>query len=481
MQMILKTTSRLLMCLSLYGCSAALPGAALVRAQSTSGAWSTPALIASTDGTLAATAMTLLEDSHGNLHLLFPHRPTEDQATAIDHMLWNGESWSPPNTVLVDAHSGEVTYVRGAVTKRDRVVLVWEGWQRQVFFASAPASAAGDAKAWSRPTALGVAVTHAGIAVSPDGTIWVAYADAERTGRIALVGSTNEGLTWSNPRGIVERPEGTVPSRISLAADEGGILHMTWTDATLPNGEPLTGVFYSRSLDGGRTWEEPTQFDGLYHGEIGVGLGPNHEVHVAWRSNIGGDGTFHEWSSDGGASWSPPDQTPDRGGISGLPSFGIDSSGTLYVVIGPALVAIWAGGELSPWLDVATEQLRTNANQDSRWTGPERAVLALRNGNEVHVVFETGFNKLWHTYRRLDLPAVRRTPFAAPTQKTSAKPTVSASPTVAASPAAPVTAPETRVTPSPGRNAMLGIAVGSLTAALVVSVVAMVQWIRRGR
>lgn len=462
----------LLTILALINCSSWM-----VQAQGADTGWSTPTLIMETTGSLASGAMTLIEDSHGNLHLFFPHQPSEKRATGIDHMFWNGASWSEPVTVILNADKSPVMNISGAITQQDQILLLWGGGSNRLYFAQAPASLAADAKAWSTPTTIGLAVTEAGITVDPNGVIWAAYADMEMTGCLTLVSSDDGGLRWSMARCIMTSPEGTMPGKISLVADSSGRLHVAWSGFTLPAGEPFTGVYYMRSIDGGQTWKEARQFDDERHGEIGIGLGPNDEVHVVWRSNIGGDGTFHQWSPDGGDSWLPPDPTNDNGGMSGMPSFGLDSGGALHMTIGRAFVATWADKQLSPWVGVARDRLYTNADQDPNWTEPERAVLAVRNGNEVHVVFETGFKKLWHTSRRLALPAAPRTPVADQMQPSSKEPpnpaTPNPEPLPEATPTLPAMVSKVRTAPTP--NSLLVNLVGPLVAALLVFVVIIVR------
>lgn len=110
------------------------------------------------------------------------------------------------------------------------------------------------------------------------------------------------------------------------------------------------------------------------------------------RSNIAGDGTFHQVSrADGGVTWAASDRFDDGGGMSGLPSFGLDTTGTLHYVIGPVKYASWQAGRLSDYVDVATEDVRQAATLSSG----EAAVLAITSGNRVHVFFEHDFQNVW--------------------------------------------------------------------------------------
>lgn len=372
--------------------------------------WSPPEIIAQSDGTVAVYNMALIADEAGQLHLFYPHRPDESLTFGVDYVLWDGTGWRPPVNVMVNDDGSGVTHIKAAIDAQQRIHLIWGGGFNRLRYAQAPAAGAGTPQGWSRPQIIAEAVTQAGIAVGPDGKLFVAYADAGTQGRLSMVFSADEGTSWSAPHVVALSTSGTAPGRVDLAVDDGGRLHVTWTGHTLPDGDPLTGVFYSRSLDGGSTWEEPLQVDGERNGEIGVGAAGENRVHLVWRSNIGGDGTFHQWSPDGGQTWSAPDREDDRGGISGMPSFAVDSVGAIHYTIGPAKVAAWRDGRLSDYVDVAGEALRGRVQEEPRGTSPERAVLAITKGNHLHVVFETGFNTLWHTARVLELPALPAPP-----------------------------------------------------------------------
>jgi hypothetical protein len=406
-------------CLLVCGILVALLGSSPVAAQQDEAAWSPPALIAQTTGNLSVFAMALVADRAGGLHLFYPHRPDESSSYGIDYVHWNGSEWSQPVSVLVNPDGSDVGHVRAAVDTRQVIHLVWGGGVYRLYYASAPAALAGSVQAWTEPRAVATAITEAAIVAGPNGTLTVAYADDPDLGRVSLIRSEDGGTTWSSPVPVAFTAPGTVPGEVSLAVDGAGRFHVTWTEHTLPSGSPLTGVFYTRSLDGGLSWESPLQVDGERHGQLGVAAVGDDQIHLMWRSNVGGDGTFHQWSGDGGETWSPPDVHDDRGGMSGLPSFAVDSAGALHYVIGPAFVATWQDGTLGPYVDVAGEELRTGLNQGERWTNPERAVIGITSGNRLHVVFETGAQKLWHTTRLVEAPAVPAvalpTPAATPT------------------------------------------------------------------
>jgi hypothetical protein len=324
-------------------------------------------------------------------------------------------------------------------------------------------------RAWSEPGILATFLGEPDITISNSGEIYVAYLDAG-SNSIAVVASNDGGLTWSAPFRVASSSFGSLSIDVRIAVDTTERLHIAWTEAELPDGWPPTGAFYAQSLDGGLTWSQPLQVTGPGHGQIGVTAIGDNQVHLVWRSSIGGDGTFHQWSQDGGVTWSTPHQYSDRGGFSGLPSFAVDSTGTLYYAIGPAYVASWSEGDQGDYVDVATAQVRSQYRKSSG----EMAVLAITSGNVVHVVFETDFRYLWHTWRRLDippLPTVTPHPVAGSSPQTELTPTsvVSSSDDYFSSPtpAIPVSVNET----VEGMSSVTPLLIGSLPAVLIVFLV----------
>lgn len=362
--------------------------------------WSPPVSIFRTAGSVASTPMALVPDQMGRVHLLFPHQPDEDTATGIDYMLWDGVQWSPPVNVLVNPDGSSSQVVRAAIGQDDMIHVIWLGGNNRLYYSSAAASQAGSAHSWLTPEPIAEALpTEAGIAVAPDGSVWVAYADAIISETISLVGLEAGRGYWTNAATISTSERDVFPGEVGLVIDDQGRMHLTWTTILKPDAWPPTGVYYARSLDHGETWEARRIAGGDY-GQAGVAVPSTDEVHVFWSSTVGGDGTFHQWSLDGGETWSNPSRFIERGGFSGLPSFGVDSTDNLHYLRGSAVYAEWGDGNLSPVQTITSDEVC----QQGKISCGERAMIALTTGNRLHAVFETDFNQLWYTFRELDAP-----------------------------------------------------------------------------
>jgi|GEM_PF-6676910 len=435
--------------------------------------WSTPSLVWHADGSAASTRMSLVAGPDATLHLFFPHQPETEEPASIDYTYWDGQVWSAPVDVLLDPLGGTPSYVDAVLGSDSRLHLVWLGRNAILQYARAPLSEAASALAWSAPRAMATAVGEPDLVVDANGDLLLGYVGGQDLGAVLMQRSTDGGETWSSPAIVAgaSQPD-RVPSDLSLALSGSGVVHAAWTEYALPEGWPPFSSLYARSNDGGATWTTPRQITGEDHGEIGVAAYGS-QVHLVWRSTIGGDGTFHQRSSDGGMSWQAPDRTEDRGGFSGLPGFARDSQGNLHMVIGSAFVSTWRADldQATPWIDVSGQALRNGTGQPSYWTHPERAVVAVANGNQIHVVFATGARDLWHTMAQTDAKPESTVDVGWVTEATSVadRPTDVITSTAAGPPRTPASL---QVAPPPeilGGFSSIMLSVG--TAALLVTVV----------
>ncbi|MBL8512281.1 MAG: exo-alpha-sialidase, partial [Betaproteobacteria bacterium] len=167
------------------------------------------------------------------------------------------------------------------------------------------------------------------IVVMPNGTLINAYTqiDAGPLNRafFAIVRSTDNGVTWSQPiriadyQGIGTRdPETGAAIRDSsslarIAVSAQGMLYLTWQDARFTNGA-RDSIALARSSDGGLTWSTPMRVNSdastqalipTIHvradGTLGI-------THFDFRSNTTDPNTLptDHWllrSSDGGNTW----------------------------------------------------------------------------------------------------------------------------------------------------------------------------------
>jgi len=375
--------------------------------------WSPPELIYHTVDPLASTSMAMVADSEGKLHLFFPHQGYGEEGGTIDYVTWDGMAWSSPVDVMIDPQGHTLASVRAALDTEQTLHLVWQGGNNALSYSSVSAAYAGEVRAWSPRRVLATAIGGSDIIFAGGTRLCLAYVTWQGTAAVLMQCSDDVGATWSLPTTVaISSASEAVPSDVRLAVGLSGDIHVVWTEYTLPERWPPVASFYSRSIDDGQTWTPPLKIAGNRYGEVGVASVNATDVHLVWRSTIGGAGTFHRYSSDSGQTWYAIQRTDDGGGFSGLPAFAKDSQDGLHTVLGSAFVTDFSEGAATVWKDVSSPDLRNGAGQPSYWTHPERAVIAVIRGNELHVVFETGFRDLWHTTRVLDTPSIAPQPVA---------------------------------------------------------------------
>jgi BNR repeat protein len=189
------------------------------------------------------------------------------------------------------------------------------------------------------------------LATDIHGGISVLYAvgkevPGERFPRSALrfVRSEDSGRTWTEPRTVNDGSEFGSHNFHALTAAPDGSLLATWLDAR----KGKSGVWMSRSSDGGRTWERnrPIYTDPTCPCcRTSVAVAGDATVYVAWRAILPGDvrDVVVTRSSDGGKTWAEPvrvraDDWVYPGCPHAGPSLEVDAKGDVHV-------AWWTGRE----------------------------------------------------------------------------------------------------------------------------------------
>ncbi len=122
--------------------------------------------------------------------------------------------------------------------------------------------------------------------------------------------STDGGSTWSTPCDIVQSPLPAYGPNLAIGPDD--VLHLTWNDRR--NGGNAR-VYYSRSFNGGDTWEAPRDLSGastLDTGPAIISVDTRNRVHIAYH--IGNPEqqqqtpaqVFYTRSVNGGNTFEPP-------------------------------------------------------------------------------------------------------------------------------------------------------------------------------
>ncbi|MGE3269585.1 MAG: sialidase family protein [Chloroflexota bacterium] len=425
----LQTAARVLCCFLLIlsaWVAFAAPGA---KAESE---WSTPKVVFRTDS--YATRPRLVADATGDVHLFFFLRQASDtpdgSSTMIMYSRLHDGAWSSPVDVLVGAGTNAPTVV---VDQRGMLHVVWEGGPKgEILYSRAHVSQAGSARGWSTPRLLSEPSAYdSDIQVSDDGTLHLVY--STKSGNVWYQESRDSGTTWSSPLIVAEtETPGCTTNNPRLAVDSAGGLHAAWTELQLPTGWPPCGALYSDSLDGGKTWSSPVRIAGPGYGQINVLANGASNLMLAWNAMVAiGERKFTR-SIDGGFGWAAPQYLSIklRGGFTGIPSMATDSAGMVHLVTavdrprGESMAVYYLTWNGMTWSDPVLVSMGALGLRSV-----ELPWIVVSNGNQLHVVYEDDFQRIWYTTRTVSAPQIPAQPLPTPALTGAAAREAEASPT----------------------------------------------------
>ncbi|HEX6106859.1 MAG TPA: sialidase family protein [Gemmatimonadales bacterium] len=243
------------------------------------------------------------------------------------------------------------------------------------------------------------------LAAGTDGAVSVLYTvGKEVPGKrfpvtaLRFVRSADGGRSWSAPVTVNDGTEFGSHNFHALTAAPDGSLLATWLDAR----EGKSGVWMSRSRDGGRSWEanRPIYTDPTCPCcRTSVAVAGDGTLYVAWRAILPGDvrDVVVTRSEDDGLTWSAPARTrADDWVYPGCPHAGpslkVDAGGVLHV-------AWWTGkeGEAGVYYARSEDGGRTFAAQPidvGERARPAHVQLALAPDGGVYVAWDDGLGDM---------------------------------------------------------------------------------------
>ena len=280
---------------------------------SPSSSWGEPDILSlKSEKPLHISYLSSSADVNGNVNLVWAQAPAVDAAisnTTIEYVRWNDKGWANPETVLQSLGGNPIQLLVKADTK-DRLLLSWvDESNGDLLYSWANLEKANLSSEWENIIGLPVPsqlVNSPDIVVGGSGRIVIAYVIPVNEERgVYIVQSSDNGSTWSLPvkvfDAIAAEWEVIADPRISIGTD--GVLHMLFIRNAVRMGQSV-GLYYSRSVDGGFTWEAPQILSEREIYWADITSSDDAVVHVVWQEY---DGLVYanvsQVSEDGGLTW----------------------------------------------------------------------------------------------------------------------------------------------------------------------------------
>lgn len=217
---------------------------------------------------------------------------------------------------------------------------------------------------------------------------------------LRLVRSEDGGRSWSAPitvNTLGQHGEFGSHNFYALGAGPDGTLWATW----LENVRGKSGVWFTRSTDGGRTWSAHRALnadEACPCCRTAIVAGPAGDLYVAWRSVAAGDvrDIVVAHSPDNGATWDAPVKPRQEGWVfAGCPHAGpslkVDAGGRVHI-------AWWTGkpGEAGVWYATSSDKGQTwtaQAMATAERSVPAHVQLALAGERKVVVTWDDGHSE----------------------------------------------------------------------------------------
>jgi hypothetical protein len=215
---------------------------------------------------------------------------------------------------------------------------------------------------------------------------------------LRFVRSSDRGRTWSEPVTVNDGTEFGSHNFHALTAAPDGALLATWLEAR----QGKSGVWMSRSSDGGRTWSANRA---IYSDptcpccRTSVAMARDGSLYVAWRAILPGDvrDVVVMRSPDGGASWGAPVRVREDGWVypgcpHAGPSLKVDAQGVVHV-------GWWTGkeGEAGVYYARSEDGARTFSSQAiavGKRARPAHVQLALAGDGRVFLAWDDGLSEM---------------------------------------------------------------------------------------
>lgn len=406
--------------------------------------------------------------------------------------------WTIPVDILLSPNKGQATVLGAFLDSKSIVHVIFFGGiaeGAEIYYSSAPAADAGQARAWSKPIMVGEGATApaSGSLFGDDkGNLFIVYSGRREGYGIYATQSIDGGVTWSDPIPIfLTRSSVQSTCCISTYSNSQGWLHTIWL--VVDKSGQGRGIYYARLNMRDKQWSFPITL-----AQAPTGLGVHNPAITEHRglvfaafydADMGGHYVMRT-SSDDGQSWTDLFAPFARYvGANGPVSFVADSNDDLHLFWGerttgnPDVHGMWH----SVW-----KGARVWSEPEAIVSGPQTAEFdpsapkaVVSQGNVLLVTWrqDPGLsgNGVWYSYEILSAP--EKPLLALPTLAVPSTPTPSETSTSESSVPTRTAFPRPVFTPqadgdipaSIGSNPSIGVLIAIVPVVLIVLMLVVVR------
>jgi len=303
-------------------------------------AWGLPSVITRMSDRILSVSSTV--DEENNIHAVWTSQSTsEDRNTknAINYAVWNNFEWSPSVQILVNLDGIPNQLALGSDTM-GRLLLVWvDETNQNLMFSWANSHKANIPLEWNSPLVLtvpGKLVSSPGLLTDGADNIVVVYAVPYNESRgVYMIRSDDHGDSWSTPSQVFDAISAgwDAIDQPSVAISGDGRLHVLFNKLSFENDFRSTGLYYSRSDDGGITWSDPIEIsNGETSGSHLIAY-DSRTLHLIWQERIDDAiSVYYRISTDNGQTWSGPINVASSNGKLVVNTPTMDAGGQLHLL-----------------------------------------------------------------------------------------------------------------------------------------------------
>lgn len=305
--------------------------------------WQGPVRLSSTENNVKFGTNAIVSDSYGYTHAFWIETGETTPYVLLQYARFDGEDWSPALDIY--ASRSEPAHLSPTIDAEGNLYLAWsESNNGPIYTMQAAAHDALSARKWTTPQVLKVPGYEVVLRVDHEGTFHLLYTHfyAGNPG-VYYTRSKNGGASWSTPqwldRGIV--PPNAPPAYLRFEIGNAAQLHAVWAYINASTSGSTRWIVYSHSLDGGNSWNIPTEMVAEDRDETGAlsiaqpALAVDEaQVQILWFGGFDNKRT-QRFSLDSGQTWSVPRHRTLGGfdGQAGQDALFFDQQGTLHYLL----------------------------------------------------------------------------------------------------------------------------------------------------